>query len=167
MSVHRISVKTVNTWFSYLPVPSTRPTVVRNGTMCTTIWIKYTFCLLPKMPPFPLLRKTTIRKLPNKHRPPGRPRNPKQRKSIRKMNTTIRISPTGLSNYQSQQEITTICIWSVIRFISTVMVIPVYITWKTGRKQIWIAGSFSVRVMKKQLHNQAGLFRSSTSLVPR
>ena len=70
----------------------------------------FTFCLLPKMPPFPLLRKTTIRKLPNKHRPPGRPRNPKQRKSIRKMNTTIRISPTGLSNYQSQQEITTICI---------------------------------------------------------
>ena len=88
-----------------------------NPTYSSTEWNhvynnmnKIYICLLPKMPPFPLLRKTTIRKLPNKHRPPGRPRNPKQRKSIRKMNTTIRISPTGLSNYQSQQEITTICI---------------------------------------------------------
>lgn len=88
-----------------------------NPTYSSTEW-NHVYNNMNKIYILPLTQDATIPfapendnpKAPNKHRPPGRPRNPKQRKSIRKMNTTIRISPTGLSNYQSQQEITTICI---------------------------------------------------------
>ena len=82
-----------------------------NPTYSSTEW-NHVYNNMNKIYILPLTQDATIPFAPENDNPkaPGRPRNPKQRKSIRKMNTTIRISPTGLSNYQSQQEITTICI---------------------------------------------------------
>ena len=82
-----------------------------NPTYSSTEW-NHVYNNMNKIYILPLTQDATIPFAPENDNPKAPQQTPPTRetKSIRKMNTTIRISPTGLSNYQSQQEITTICI---------------------------------------------------------
>ena len=88
-----------------------------NPTYSSTEW-NHVYNNMNKIYILPLTQDATIPFAPENDNPKAPQQTPPTRetkkseatKSIRKMNTTIRISPTGLPNYQSQQEITTICI---------------------------------------------------------
>ena len=84
-----------------------------NPTYSSTEW-NHVYNNMNKIYILPLTQDATIPFAPENDNPKAPQQTPPTRETKKseatKMNTTIRISPTGLSNYQSQQEITTICI---------------------------------------------------------
>lgn len=88
-----------------------------NPTYSSTEW-NHVYNNMNKIYILPLTQDATIPFAPENDNPKAPQQTPTTRETqeIRsnerasEKNTTIRISPTGLSNYQSQQEITTICI---------------------------------------------------------